>query len=84
MNRFRMLAAAFALLTACLAYEAARAALNAMTALSGGPGHRLIIPGLMNLCVAVVTLIVAGLTFRLARMQLIIGRIRASARDRNA
>lgn len=84
MNRFKMLAAAFALLTVCLAYEGGLAAIHGFAELTGVGAPRYVTGGLMSLGLALMTLIVAGLTFRLARMQFTIGRLRSSARDRAA
>lgn len=84
MNRFTLLAGVFAVLTLGLTYEGGLAAIHGVAALTGVGGPRLVTAGLMSLGAALMTLLVAGLTFRLARMQLVIGRSRSSARDRTA
>ena len=84
MKRFRVLAAIFGVLTLALAYETVRSATHGIKALLGLGVPRLVMPGLINLALAVLTVSVATLTFRLARMQLTIARLPASTRDRTA
>jgi hypothetical protein len=84
MNRFKLLASVFAALTLVLVYEGALAAVHGIEALLGIGVPRLLMPGVASLGSAILTLALATLTFRLARMQLTIGRAQTKVRGRVA
>lgn len=81
MTRFAGLAAAFAVMTFWLLYEAVRFTVFATKAFLGLGAPRLVMPGLINLGLAILTFGLAWMTQRMMRMQWTIDRVMRSRRS---